>query len=342
MASDFFLKIHTPFPGEDLTHQLDHQLIKLGTDFELVSSGFNDLIADALKVNDVSQHKHVSNIKWTDALIKHDIDTIGSDFLKLSDSFLKLDDVQHKFDDAFLNFSDLFIKFDAGTPSSLETDQGGIKLSDDFIKLDTDLKLMSDSTFKLGLDFLKLDDTHTDSNPLGTLSADFQNFAHKLGGVDGVGGVGNDFAAIGSDFLKLSELTPDEIGIKFDQADLLKIDQAFIKLGNDATNVGDAFHTVSDDFLKISADIAKSQGGDQPTESISLNFAQIAIKYSPDFQQLTADTIKLDQDLKLLGTDYIKLSDALHDALHGNEHGTPVPTDTLDQVLALAQHFTLL
>src|SRR4051812_48734296 len=104
MASDFFLKIHTPFPGEDLTHQLDHQLIKLGTDFELVGDGFNDLIADALKVSD---HKHLTNIKFTDALIKHDLDTIGSDFLKLGDSFLKLDDVQHKFDDAFLNFSDL-------------------------------------------------------------------------------------------------------------------------------------------------------------------------------------------------------------------------------------------
>jgi len=337
MASDIFHKIS--FPGEDRAHQLDHELIKLGTDFDLVGDGFNDLIADALKISDASQHKHLAGVKYEDALIKHDVDTIGSDFLKLGDAFLKLDDVQHKFDDAFLAFSDQFIKFTPG----LDTDQGGIKLH--FSQLETDLSATSDSAIKLGLDFLKLDDTHTE-NPLGALVADL----HKID--DNLGSVGDDFAAIGSDFLKLGELKLDDVnvgGIKFDSADLLKIDEAFTSLGTDAIKIGADFHKVSVDFSQISSDLAQSSDDGQPTESLSLNFSKIVFANAKDFAQLETDTHTLNLDLKLLGTDYIKLADALPavqapgspDEPPGSpDH--PVGSLSLDQILHLVHNFSLL
>ena len=62
MASDIFLKI--AFPHESLAHRVDHQLVKLGTDFDRLGESFLDLIADALKFNDVPGRAH-------DALIKH-------------------------------------------------------------------------------------------------------------------------------------------------------------------------------------------------------------------------------------------------------------------------------
>jgi len=331
MASDIFLKIHD-FAGEDLAHHLDHQLIKLGTDFDRDGDEFNDLIADALKVTEVSEHKHLAGIKYEEALIKHDVDSIGLDFIKLGDGFLKLDEVQHKFDDAFLKFADLFIKF---TPSDLNTDQGGIKLSTDFQNLDNDLKVTGDSTIKLGLDFLKLDDTHTE-NPnatLAALSSDFNNIKGNLSSL------GDDFLNIGSDY-KLADINLD--AIKLNEADALKIDEALHKLGTDDTSVGIDFHKLSDDFLKISQDIAPSEGN-QPNESLSLNFAKIVFTSSKDFQQLDADAHKLDFDLKLVGDDSIKLSNLLLPAIQPpgppDDHGI---SDSLHQVLQLVHDFSLL
>ena len=336
MASDLFLKIHD-FVGEDLAHKLDHQLIKLGTDFDLIGNAFSDLIADALKV---SEHKHIANIKFEDALIKHDVDTRGADFIKLGDSFLKLDEVQHKFDDAFLRFSDQFIKFTPGTVGDVATDQGGIKLSDDFIKLDTDLKLNGLDTIKLGLDFLKLNDTHTE-NPLGTLATDF----HKIDG--SLSSLSDDFLKLGLDY-KFAEI--DSSALKLSEAGALKIDEALYKLGTDNTTIGTDFKALSDDFLKISVDISEGSRGDQPTETLALNFAKIMFTSSKDFQQLGADAHKLDLDLRLLGDDTIKLANALPAVQYPPGPPTeppgspdhPIGSLSLDQILHLVHNFSLL
>ena len=97
MASDIFHKIHD-LAGDPLAHKVDHQFLKLGDDF--------DRIGDALKLSD---HKPAH-----DALIKHDVDTIGLDFIKLGVETIKLDDVLHKFDDIVLKFADQTIKLDTG------------------------------------------------------------------------------------------------------------------------------------------------------------------------------------------------------------------------------------
>jgi hypothetical protein len=326
MASDIFLKLGD-IKGESLAHQLDHQFIKLGTDFDRLSDSFIDLISDAVKLSDAPGAAH-------DSFIKHDLHTIGRDFIKLGDDFQKVDDALHKVDDQILAFADQFYKF---TPIGIGTDQGSLTLGQDFIKLDTDLKLAGLDTITLGLDFLKLDDTPNQT--FETLAGHFQ----KLD--DSLSSVGGDFIAIGADFQKLGTLTLEDIKLgdyKFDSADLLKIDQAFTDLGIDTIKIGNDFQKVSDDFLRISQHIQKASGGDQPSESLSLNFSKIAVTYQQDFQQLEADTIKLDADFKYLGNDTIKLSDALHDALHGGGHPAPVLTDSLEQVLALAHHFSLL
>jgi hypothetical protein len=332
MASDIFHKIHD-FAGEDLAHKLDHQLIKLGTDFDRVGDSFLDLIADAQKV---SEHKHLAGIKFEDALIKHDVDTLGVDFIKLGDGFLKLDEAQHKFDDAFLKFADQFIKFTPGTVGNLETDQGGIKLGDDFLKLDTDLKLNGFDTIKLGLDFLKLDRTHNESPnaALLTLSVDF----HKIDG--NLGSLGDDFLKLGVDY-KFAEI--DTGALKLSEAGALKIDAALHKLGTDDTAIGTDFHKLSDDVLKIATDIAEASRGNQPSESLSLNFSKIVFANSKDFQQLDTDLHKLDLDLKLAGDDTIKLANLLLPAIQPpgppDDHGV---SGSLHQILQLVHDFSLL
>jgi len=150
MASDIFLKI--AFPHESLAHRVDHQLVKLGTDFDRLGESFLDLIADALKFNDVPGRAH-------DALIKHDVQSTGLDFIKLEDDFLRLDDVLHRFDDAILDFMG-HIKFSSG---EIGTDQGAPNLGDHFLKLDADLKLTGLDTITLGQDFLKLSDSQTEN-----------------------------------------------------------------------------------------------------------------------------------------------------------------------------------
>ncbi|MEJ0074244.1 MAG: hypothetical protein WDO17_02145 [Alphaproteobacteria bacterium] len=332
MASDIFHKID--FIGEDFAHKLDHQLIKLGTDFDRVGDSFLDLIADAQKVN---EHKHIAGVKFEDAAIKHDVDTLGVDFIKLGDGFLKLDEAQHKFDDAFLKFADQFIKFTPGTVGNVETDQGSPKLGDDFLKLDTDLKLSGFDTFKLGLDFLKLDHTHTESPnaALQTLSADF----HKIDG--NLSSLGDDFLKLGVDY-KLAQI--DSGALKLSEAGALKIDDALHKLGTDDTAIGTDFKALSNDFLKISVDLAPTSEGTQPTESLSLNFAKIVFTSSKDFQQLDSDMHKLDLDLKLLGDDSIKLANllpAVQAPGSPDDHGHG-PSDSLHQILQLVHDFSLL
>src|SRR5438105_1290037 len=101
MAFDPFLKFHD-FESDALAHKIDHQFVRLGTDFNLVGDAFSDLAADALKFHDHGAAH--------DALIKHDVSTIGLDFLKLGAETFGLDDVLHKFDDLVLKFADQTLK----------------------------------------------------------------------------------------------------------------------------------------------------------------------------------------------------------------------------------------
>ena len=315
MASDIFAKIGD-IKGESFDDQLDHQFIKLSTDLNRLSDAFLDLISDAVKLNDVPGAAH-------DALIKHDVQTTGLDFIKLGDGFLKLDDALHKVDDQVLAFVDQFIiKI---TPSEVGTDQGSLKLADDFLQLETDLKLTGLDTIKFGLDFLKLNDTDTENaNPLLLkIADDFQ----KLD--DNLSSVGDDYLKVGADFLELGHLKLGDI----------KIDEAFTSLGTDMLKVGSDFHQVSDLFLKIALDLGQS--GELPTESLSLDFSKIVFTHADDFLKLDSALQTLELDLKLVGDDYAKLGDAFHDVFHP-ENGRPVITDTLGQVLDLAHHFSLL
>lgn len=313
MASDIFSKIGE-IKGESLSRQLDHQLIKLGTDFDRVGDAFIGLIADALKV---SEHKHVANIKYTDALIKHDVDTIGADFVKLGDGFLKLDEAQHKFDDAFLKSSDLFINPDKS-----------IKFGADFNQLDTDLKLTGADSSSLGFDIIKLTDAQT-------LSKDFLKLS------DGLNSVGDDFIKLGLDY-KFAEI--NATALKLSESDASRINEALHKLGSDTGGTQETgglaadFHKLSVDFQQIASDFTPSEG------NLTLKIDQVALsnQFADHVHKLDTDLHALDGDLKLVGADYIKLTDAFHDALHGGGHSPPVLTDTLGQVLALAQHFSLL
>jgi len=328
MPSDIFAKIGD-IKGESFDRQLDHQLIKLGTDFDRVSDSFLDLIADAIKMNDAPAGA-------LDAIIKHDVQTTGLDFIKLGDTYLKLDDALHKVDDQIVTFVDQFII--KVTPSEIGTDQGTLKL--DFLQLETDLKLTGLDTIKFGLDFLKLNDTDAENaNPLLLkIADDFQ----KLD--DNLSSVGADFIKIGEDYMKLGDIKLSDFkpnDFKFDLPDVLKLDDAFTSLGVDTIKLGNDFNQVSDIFLKIAVDIRESSNGELPTESLSLNFSKIVFTHANDFLKLDSELQTLELDLKLVGNDYAKLSDAFHDLFHG-DHGRPVITDTLGQVLELAHHFSLL
>jgi hypothetical protein len=318
MASDIFLKIHD-FAGEALGHKVDHDFLKLGTDFDRVGDAFSDLVADAMAAN---QHKHLAGVKY-EASIKHDVDTIGFDFIKLGLDTLKLDDVLHKFDDVILKFADQSLKPDTGGEIAAASDQNQLKLSDDFLKLDTDLNNTGLGAIKLGLDFLKVNDTHTD-NP----NQNFVALATDLHTIDAsLGSVGVDFLNLGSDYKILGGLSDSQ-----------KIDAAFIKLSDDSAGVGGDFHKVSDDFFKIATDI------DQSTDTnLTLKIDELALKFASDFKVLDTDMHKLDLDLKLLGDDSLKLANALPAVQQPpgppDNHGIP---DSLHQILQLVHDFSLL
>ena len=99
---------------------------------------------------------------------------------------------------------------------------------------------------------------------------------------------------------------------------------------------------MSDDFLKIAADI--SQSGDK---SQTLKIDQLVLKFADDFHKLDTDLHKLDLDVKPLGNDYIKLADAFHqppgppDQPPGPPEGAGA-ADSLHQILLQVHDFSLL
>jgi hypothetical protein len=316
MASDFFLKFDSF--DEFLAHKLDHDFLKFGHDFDRVGDALTDLFSDALKFDD---HKIAQDFKHDD--FKHDVEHVASDFIKLGFDTLKLDDVLHKFDDVILKFTD-----QTPTVSALAENSGdgnALKLSDDFIKLDTDFQAAGLEAIKLGLDTLKLHVAGEGAGETlikwaGDLS-DFSAGLHKIG---------DDFQKVGADFIKLGDLANSET-----------LDQAFIKLGGGALKVSDDLHKVSDDFLKIVTDITGS--GD----NLTLKFDEIALKFGDDFHKLDADLHKLNADIGGLGDDYVKLAGALTGHGQGGSQGggqttTSLDSDALHQLLQHAHDFSLL
>ncbi|MBR0689141.1 hypothetical protein JQ594_24680 [Bradyrhizobium manausense] len=307
MASDFFLKFDS-FDGF-LAHKLDHDFLKFGHDFDRVGDALTDVFSDALKFDD---HKVAVDFKY-------DVEHVGFDFIKLGFDTLKLDDVLHKFDDVILKYADQTPTVTAFAETG--GDGSSLKLSDDFIKLDTDFQTASFEAIKLGIDTLKLHLSSEGANEsfikwAGDLS-DFSTGLHK---------VGDDFLKVGEDFLKLGTLSNSET-----------IDQAFIKLGGGALKVSDDLHKVSDDFLKIVTDITRS--GDNFG---TLKIDQIALKFGDDFHKLDADLHKLNIDVGALGDDYIKLAGALTGHGPGGGTTTSVDSDGLHQLLQHAHDFSLL
>jgi hypothetical protein len=304
MPSDVFLKINV-VDGE--AHRVEHQLLKLGTGFDQVSDSFIDLIADAVKLNDVPGRAH-------EAFIKHDVQTIGLDFLKLGDDFLKLDAVLHKIDDTVLDF---VIKFSPGDPPAL---------GDDFLKLDIDLKSTGTDFAALGADFLKLNDPPPpeSSNEL------FLKIADDFVKIDSaLGSVGDDFISIGADFIKF--------GGSLELPAVQHIDEAFLKLGSDTVKIGEDFHELSDAFLKIALDFREAADS-----GLILKIDQLASKYEDDFLDLKTDIIKFDADLRVLGSDYLKLADAFHDFGHVRIPIDVTGSDSLSQMLQAMHDFSLL
>jgi hypothetical protein len=312
MASDFFLKFDSF--DEFLAHKLDHDFLKFGHDFDRVGDALTDLFSETPKFD---EHKVAIDFK-------HDVEHVAFDFIKLGFDTLKLDDVLHKFDDAILKFAEQTPT--VSTFAETGGDGGALKLSDDFIKLDTDFQAAGFEAIKLGIDTFKLHVTGEGANEsfikwAGDLS-DFSAGLHK---------VGDDFQKVGADFLKLGDLSNSET-----------IDQAFIKLGGGALKVSDDLHKVSDDFLKIATDITGS--GDNFG---TLKIDQIALKFGDDFHKLDADLHKLNTDVGGLGDDYIKLAGALTGHGQGGGQGggtttTSVDNDALHQLLQHAHDFSLL
>jgi len=307
MASDF-LKFDNF--DEFFAHKLDHDFLKFGHDLDRVGDALSDLFSAGLKFG---EHHLAQDFK-------HAVDDVAFDFIKLGFDTLKLDDVLHKFDDAILKFTDQ-------TPAVnvlAETggDGGTLKLSDDFIKLDTDFQAASFEAIKLGIDTLKLHIAGDGAND------SFIKWAGDLSDFSaGLHNVGDDFLKVGEDFLKLGNSSNSET-----------IDHAFIKLGGGALKVSDDLHKVSDDFLKIVTDITRS--GDNFG---TLKIDQLALKFGDDFHKLDADLHKLNTDVGALGDDYIKLAGALTG--HGQGGGATTNSsdgDALHQLLQHAHDFSLL
>jgi hypothetical protein len=202
MAVDAFLKFD----------RIDQDFFKLGSDFDHIGDGLNNLLVDALKLED---HKVAH-----DFVIKHDIDTIGLDFIKLGTDSLRIDDVLHKFDDLVIKFADQTLKL--GGASDLGNHN---TLSDDFLKLDTDFHFAALDSIKFASDFHKLNDSHGENADRTIIKlaggfSDFGNDLHK---------VGDDFQNVGTDFKVLGGVSESPS----------PLDQAFIKLGGDEFKIGE-------------------------------------------------------------------------------------------------------
>jgi type VI protein secretion system component Hcp len=291
MASDFFLKFddaHKFASFEGDAERVAHDLRRLGENSVDLGGGFLKLIHDAtLAPNDSSAVSLDLKFKHDDAIISHDFLKVGFDFLEASAS-------QHKLDTKEF----VIIKvIDKSTPILLSEvgggDEGEPAVVTDLVKYEADLKIT-------GLDFLKIAPGLGDA-PAESLSLNFSkiSFDYKEQGADEV--------TLGEDFIKLATTAAD--------LKIRGLSDALFKYGEDAVKLGNAYLALSADFQKISEDFAPPTTTDAVVTG-EIKFNQVVLQNSADFIKLAGDLKFMNADLRAIGGDTLKLSDALESAAH--------------------------
>jgi type VI protein secretion system component Hcp len=291
MASDFFLKFddfHKFESFEDDAERVAHDLRRLGENSVDLGGGFLKLIHDGTLAA-----TETDSLVSLDLKFKHDDAIISHDFLKVGLDFLNASASEHKLDTKEI----VIIKvIDKSTPILFSEVGGGgaTTVETDLLTYEADLKIT-------GLDFLKIAPGLTDA-PAETLSLNFNkiSFDYKEQGADEL--------KIGQDFITLAKSAAD-----------LKIhglSEAFLKYGEDAFKLADDYLKVSADFLKISQDFAPPTTTDAVATAGDLKFNQGVLQNPDDFIKLAGDLKFVNADLRAIGGDTLKLSDALESAAH--------------------------
>jgi type VI protein secretion system component Hcp len=291
MASDFFLKFddfHKFESFEDDAERVAHDLRRLGENSVDLGSGFLKLIHDGTLAA-----TETDSLVSLDLKFKHDDAIISHDFLKVGLDFLNASASEHKLDTKEI----VIIKvIDKSTPILFSEVGGGgaTTVETDLLTYEADLKIT-------GLDFLKIAPGLTDA-PTETLSLNFNkiSFDYKEQGADEL--------KIGQDFITLAKSAAD-----------LKIhglSEAFLKYGEDALKLAGDYLKVSADFLKISQDFAPPTTTDAVATAGDLKFNQGVLQNPDDFIKLAGDLKFVNADLRAIGGDTLKLSDALESAAH--------------------------
>jgi type VI protein secretion system component Hcp len=291
MASDFFLKFddfHKFESFEDDAERVAHDLRRLGENSVDLGGGFLKLIHDGTLAA-----TETDSLVSLDLKFKHDDAIISHDFLKVGLDFLNASASEHKLDTKEI----VIIKvIDKSTPILFSEVGGGgaTTVETDLLTYEADLKIT-------GLDFLKIAPGLTDA-PAETLSLNFNkiSFDYKEQGADEL--------KIGQDFITLAKSAAD-----------LKIhglSEAFLKYGEDALKLAGDYLKVSADFLKISQDFAPPTTTDAVATAGDLKFNQGVLQNPDDFIKLAGDLKFVNADLRAIGGDTLKLSDALESAAH--------------------------
>jgi hypothetical protein len=250
---------------------------------------------------------------------------------RLLDSFLKLTGVDDRgaLDEATLKIDDAFLTLStASTDTFHKIENLGFikfsfeKLGDSFIKLSDDFHKITVAEDAFGDAVLKLTG-NPNGDAVGGLRTDFAMLDHKLSATS------DDLKILGTDFLKL-DTAPNFADF---QQKWNALGGDFHKFSGDIAAAVDAFHKVSEDFLKL------SQGGDRPSP------VDLAYKELGGELQSVGDT------LGLVAGDFLKIGDAVAatggagagrpgdatSATGGAGAGTPDPIGAALQLLF--QHF---
>jgi hypothetical protein len=136
-----FLKI-----AHDL--QVDHDVLKIDSDFLRIGDGFLKLDTEFLKFGDGFSNFVEQQLKIT-------LPSVGDDGSSpLLDAFHKIDSDFHNTGGDFIKLGADFIKLNE--PDSGDLRQNVFQVGDDFLKIDSDLQNASDHFIALGTDILKI------------------------------------------------------------------------------------------------------------------------------------------------------------------------------------------
>jgi type VI protein secretion system component Hcp len=296
MASDFFLKFDD-FHKFDDSHKFEsleedaahaaHDLRRLGEHSVDLGDGFLNLIRDGTSASSETASPVSLDLKF-----KHDDAIISRDFLKVGLSFLEASASQHKID---IKEIPIIKVVDQSSPILLsEVGGGATTVEADLLQYEADLKIT-------GGDFLKIAPGIADA-PAESLSLNFSKISF-------------DYKEQSADELKIAQ---DFIALAGSAAELKirGLSDAFLKYAEDAMTLADAYHKVSADYLKISQDFVLVTSTDAVATGGEIKFNQVVLQNPDDFIKWAGDLKFVNTDLKLLGGDTIKLSEALETAAH--------------------------